>query len=370
MPVYHTPDGRYTIAIETPGEGDGNTVVYDRGKVVWDRFSYEASLGVSPPDPSIPPKLPIPVPSQVGTLLIERNVNPIGMSYWRNINQHRGQQLLQAFLSINDEIVIFTIDKMSFQVLGARRLGIHHTGEGCYFSAINPEMLFVQLDDALIKMNINTTQRETVWRMKGSDRIWQCHSSYDERVHSATIRDENYKDIAWGVSIDGIEKRFTIDDNPDECQIDKTGKYLFVRNAEYNRVINVQTESEMIIPRRERLGHGDTGFEIAVGEVDYRAGGIDIIDLNTYERREIFTLGIWNLGYVAAALNREFYLVSTSDNRLIKVNINGDVQFICDLLSQSDKYEYRAKANLCPESEYAIWTAFVDGSLNAYLVRI
>jgi hypothetical protein len=36
-------DGRYRLAVQA----DGNSVVYDRGRPVWDRFSYEA--GQDPP---------------------------------------------------------------------------------------------------------------------------------------------------------------------------------------------------------------------------------------------------------------------------------------------------------------------------------
>ena len=70
MPLYTTPDGRYTVAWQTAGEGDGNSVVYDRGPSlavpwpgmpVWDRFSYEAGLGQVRP-PTDPPPSPPPPP--------------------------------------------------------------------------------------------------------------------------------------------------------------------------------------------------------------------------------------------------------------------------------------------------------------------
>jgi microcompartment protein CcmK/EutM len=32
MPLFTTPDGRFVVAWETAGEGDGNSVIYDRGR--------------------------------------------------------------------------------------------------------------------------------------------------------------------------------------------------------------------------------------------------------------------------------------------------------------------------------------------------
>jgi hypothetical protein len=57
MPLFTTPDGRFVVAWETAGEGDGNSVIYDRGpnleqpwpgEAVWDRFSYLRSIGEDP----------------------------------------------------------------------------------------------------------------------------------------------------------------------------------------------------------------------------------------------------------------------------------------------------------------------------------
>lgn len=355
-------DGEYLLA----KQDDGNTVVYRNGVAIWDKWSYEASLGIS--TPSIP-NTPIPLPSNPSSpLLIERNVNPIGMSYWRNINQHRNQSILKVFLSINDEITIFSIDKSNLQVLGVRKLGIHHTGEGCYFSALDPSLLYVTMDSRLLAVNIDTGENKLIWRSEGNN-LWQCHSSYDEKVHSATIKDADYNIIAWGV-FDGAEKHFTIGTEPDECQIDKSGKYLLIKENDYNRIINVEDGIEVLLPRRGRLGHSDCGFDCALGEVDYRAGGVDLITLSTQERRELFTLGIWNLGYVSFALNQEFFLVSASNNQLIKIQMNGNFNVVCDLMTENQEYNNRPKANLCPEGEYAVWTAFVNGTLNAYLVRV
>jgi len=109
---------KYVFAIQD----DGNEVVYKKLpdsslEPIWDKWSYEASIGnVAPTDPisdisTIPPT-PISDPT-----LIMSGANPIGMSYWRNINNHAGQDVLQVLLSIEDKLFIFTIDKKSLITL-------------------------------------------------------------------------------------------------------------------------------------------------------------------------------------------------------------------------------------------------------------
>jgi len=72
MPLIDTPDGHYTHAVTTKDDpnADGNDVVYDNWIVpgqktpVWDKFSYEASLGPAlpqSPPPVEPPGITPPV---------------------------------------------------------------------------------------------------------------------------------------------------------------------------------------------------------------------------------------------------------------------------------------------------------------------
>lgn len=375
MPIITTPDGRYTFAIETRGEGDGNSVVYDGDKVVWDRFGYEGKLPNSS-IPSIPPSPTLPILG--APIQIASNVNPIGMSYWRNINQHKGQSILKAFLSINDELTIFTIDKGSLKILEERKIDWHHTGEGCYFSAHDPSILYIPVNNRLLAFNIDNTELRTVW--EGSSNLWQCHSSYDEDVHSATLKDSNWEVIGWAVLDHGVKKHFPIKGEPDECQIDKSGEYLIIKEDNYNRIINVQDGTEKIIQNEEgALGHSDCGFRCALGENDYSSypGALDFIDFPTLASAMMYSTGIWNMGYFSftnakpTPLADQFGLITTP-TELIKIQLNGRGEGIkiCDNLTENQEYENRPKANLCPEGEFAIWTSWVGGNLNAYLVRV
>ena len=75
----------------------------------------------------------------------------------------------------------------------------YHHGEGWYFSATRPHALYINDGVRLIRYDVVSKATETVFDVRehlGSDkRIWQAHSSNDDRVHSATVKDGSYKDV-------------------------------------------------------------------------------------------------------------------------------------------------------------------------------
>lgn len=386
MPKILESDDHVYQAIQ---QEDGNFVVYVKNGMipVWDAWSHVPKNNSTPDIPvNIPPDVinsnPIDTNSNQGIpVLVYRGCNSIGMSYWRNINQHKNQNILQLFLSINDELTIFIIEKSTLRVLNERRLGIHHTGEGCYFSAIKPNILFVPTGNTLFSINIDNNENESVWTLGSGHNLWQCHNSYDDQVHSATIQDSNYKIIGWGVKENFARERiFPVHgDNPDECQIDKSGRFLTIKEDNYNKIIDLLNNSEKIIQNEEgAVGHSDCGFGCILGENDMSqsAGALDLIDFNTGEHKFMYSTGIWNMGYVSftnANPNKagQKVLVSTP-KELISVNFDWPHQWkkVCDNLTESQVYEHRPKANLCPEGEYATWTALVGGKINAYIVKV
>lgn len=373
-------DGDYLLA----KQDDGNSVVYRKGIAVWDKWSYEASLSI-PVLPII--NTPIPSISTSIPILIKTNVNPIGMSYWRNINQHSSSGTLNLFLSINDELTLFTIDKSSLQVISEKELGIHHTGEGCWFSAIDPNSLFVPIDNTLYKYNIITGDRIVTW--VDANILWQCHGSYDDQTFSATIKDSNYNVIKWGILGSELGYRlYDIKGDPDECQIDKSGKKLVIKEDNYNRIINIATEDEIIISNEAgAVGHSDCGFDCILGENDMspNAGACDLIKFDDMSHKMIYSTGIWNMGYISFSnakpnirIEDQFCLMTTP-TELIQVKLDGSLngRVICNNLTDipvnatdDQKYKYRAKANICNEGQFAVWTSFVNGQLNCYLVRL
>lgn len=313
--------------------------------------------------------------------LIWTGCNPIGMSYWNNINNHSGRDTFLIFLSISDIIHIFTISKQTLTVIESKVTSIVHTGEGCYFSKRMHDILYIPLVNELIRYNIYTGDMSVAWRLDSSERIWQPHTSWNDEVHSATVKDSNYREKSWATSHPryGTEY-FDIAGKPDECQIDKDGNYLFIKEDDYNRIINIENDGQEIITNAQgALGHSDCGFNEAYGENDMSnlGGALDRISFSSLERTPIFSTGVWNMGYFsfcnAAPQNGRIQKgLITTPTELISVILDGsgNGKIICPNLTQSNQYEHRAKANLCPLGEYAAWTAFVDGSLNCYVVKV
>lgn len=380
MPWEHSSfDDKYLVA----DQGDENLVVYDKAtmKPIWDRWSYEWGQNkINPtPSPSIPntPSLPSPLIPSVPIKLIE-NVNPIGMAYWRNINYHAGRDSFLVALSINNQLRVLNVNKNNLMVRDDKSLGIHHTGEGIYFSVNRHDILYVPLDNSLIAVNVFTGDRTIIW--ESEYKLWQMHSNYNENIHSATLKDNNYRIIGWAVFNGHTLWKFPLNGTPDECQIDKSGEWLLIKENNYNRIIHVASGEEKRIENLEgAVGHSDNGFGCTLGENDYSslAGALDMIDFASLRKMNMYSTGIWNMGYCSftnakpGPIAEQFCLITTPD-QLIKVSLNGSGAgvVVCPNLTQSQSYEHRPKANLCPLGEYAVWTAFVDGSLNAYVVRV
>lgn len=394
MAEIRSSDGAYLCA----DQGDGNFVVYrmdgDSGTPVWDRWSYEASHGKphsnptpprneppSNPSPS-PPATSTPIPSgglTVNPVKILNGCNAAGMAYWRNINYHAGRDNFLAALSIRDRLNILTVRKNDLAVTDIKSLDINHTGEDVYFSATRHDILYVPLDGILIAVNVFTGDRKVIWESPGH-KLWQIHSSYDETVHSATLQNSNYEFIGWAILRNGIQQEYPLKGTPDECQIDKSGKWLVTKYDNDNDVINLMTgEVQTLHNQTGAAGHSDCGFECLLGEDDFfpEPGALVFWDFhNLQHSRNLIDAGVvWNMGYVSFTNAKpgnqrsQKCLVSRPEG-IYLVNLDGGERFITANNSQSDQYEYRVKANLCPLGEYALWTAYVDNSLSAYVIRV
>jgi hypothetical protein len=353
-----------------------------------DRFiesdEYKNKHGNIIPTPPIPPITISPSSNSTilnTPILIAKGVNPIGMSYWRNINQHKNQSDLKVILSKNDQLTLYTVDKSNLSVVNSENLGITHTGEGVFFSSSNPNIIYVPFDEYVAWFNVETKENGIVLTGQGY-KIWQLHCDYSEKIWSMTLKDNNYNIVEWGVYKDEYLKTYDLKGKiPDECQIDKSGKWLLIKEDDDNRIIYIPTGVERFISNQNgALGHGDCGFEFAMGENDYSqfAGALDIIKFEDGSHINIYSSGIWNMGYVsytnAKDANTNTCLMTTP-KELILINIDTKIgRVICPNLTDidsypgKDKYPARAKANLCPNGQYAAWTAYVNGSMNCYLV--
>src|SRR5688572_12143621 len=188
-------------------------------------------------------------------------VRPIGMSYWPNVNHHAGRPELLAILSLNDTLTLFSVDKGSGRVHKVRALPFHVTGEGCYWSFREPHTIYVPQANRLVAYDVVSGQgRDAV---TAAAPIRQCHSSADGRAHSFTIEG------AAGVARDGAIRVFRPQAAYDECQIDKSGRWLLIKEGEGNRIVDLDSSNEFVITNAAgAVGHSDMGWGYVVGEED------------------------------------------------------------------------------------------------------
>lgn len=335
------------------------------------RDSLTEGQGVEPtidPTPSYPQG-----PAGLNKLMLwENGVKRRGMAYWRAINQHKNYDNLKVMLSIDNTLYIATVDKASLNLISMLATNINHEGEGCYFSAHEWDKLYIPVGNELRRYSIVDFSYETVMQVNGE--CFQPHTDYYEHNHSCSVRDNNGV-RAWCVN----GREYPLKGSPDECQIDKSGNWLLCKETygedESNRIIYLPTGAERIIHNNEMaVGHSDCGFGTVYGENDMSpyGGALDEIDFNSGSHRNVFHTDIWNMGYFsycnAKPSGPTFGLLSSSDGRLIKVDIQTGAGFAFETVNTHDKdYDRRAKANLCPEGQFAY---LVDMHGKAWIVRV
>src|SRR5690606_18178317 len=100
--------------------------------------------------------------------------------------------------------------------------------------------------------------------------VQQIHSSNDDRVHSATIKDATTYAALGCMAYEtdtGKLHYFEKKGDYDECQVDKSGKWLVIKEnvdgkeGEDNRIINLATGSERLLTDSAGAGgHSDLGY--------------------------------------------------------------------------------------------------------------
>lgn len=352
-------------------------------------------------------------------------VNDAGYAYWRNINNHVGMPSMLLFLGLDRSRggrgpSLYELDKNSGRVtdLGALFPSGHRlswaSGEGWYFSATQPVTLYLNDGPRLVRYDVITGQMQTVFdiaQLLGSGyTIAQMHSSDDDSVHSATVRDAaNYRALGC-VAFDERTRRlhhYPISADYDECQIDRSGKWLLIKanldglQGEDNRIINLQTGQERIISDSQgAAGHSDMGHGYMVAADNWAA------DANTWKLwdfnapvlagKRVYHNRNWNVfapAHVSHTNARgdvapgQQYACGSSVNRVNSTHANEIVCFMLDGSSDvlvvaptmtsldapggGDDYRRFAKGNLDVTGRYFFWTSNMGGGrLDAFVVRI
>lgn len=224
-------------------------------------------------------------------------VHYVGYSYWRNTNNHVGQDTMLvlvglrrteggagpsivAYNKVTDQVEPFT------PIFNASSHFSWMNAEGMYFSGRLPHALYVVDRSRLVRHDVVTGQQETVFDVKnevGSRYdIFQAHSSDDDRVHSATLKDRNnnYADVGCVVYREDMDQVYVFNKQGafDECQIDRSGRWLVIKEnvdgqlGEDNRIINMDTLEERVLLDQDGAGgHSDLGHGYMVAANNYSA---------------------------------------------------------------------------------------------------
>lgn len=454
MPVYKTPDGRYTYAIETPHEADGNSVVYDHWRenpnapglpyVAWDRWSYEAGLGdvalrpANPPSsPSQPPAPPSPEPAQPsgpswraggftvpcadtsvrrrfsadeirgflparGAFSFPSPYNTTGVRltnandgtlqpfypYWPKVNNHAGQPNIFVVVGRRGAPgLLFVVDKATLNVSVDTLAGLPGSGEQWYFSLRDPHVLYVTDGPRLMRYDVVTGERDTVWDVGPGRYLWQPHSSADGQTHSATLRQDGTWAVLGPATIrNGVEFTPSMQGDYDECQIDKSGEHVVIKEKIDGRLMNrhinlVDRETATVLKADHPLGHSDNGHGYMVGEdANHDLPGAFILRDLTQPRRQgrlVYHMHGWgeprgmtrhcaHSNARPGSPDSQYVIISSAHrddlpraNEIVKVPLDGSLNatVICpnltDLDAQSgDDYEKLPMCTIDPPGEW------------------
>jgi hypothetical protein len=356
-------------------------------------------------------------------------VNYVGYSYWSNINNHLGSDTMLIFLGLDRSRggsgpSLFSYNKTTGET---RNLGplfetasplSWATGEGWYFSASRTSSLYLNDGPRMLRYDVVTRASETVYDVRPlvgrSDiYIWQMHSSADDRVHSATVKDSSTFQPLGCITFredSGQSTFFPAMGEYDECQVDKSGRWLVIkenvdhRNGEDNRIIDLQTGLEQVFYDEDgAAGHSDLGFGYMVAEDDHASqpGTVRVWQLNESvfapgQGTRVYSLTSWSsgVGHIGHGNARadlpipQQTVCSSNATRLALPRVN---EIVCYRLDESlqvlvvapnmtdlnasgggnDDYAKLPKGNRDVTGDYFIWTSNAAGNrLDAFVVHV
>ncbi|HEY2943403.1 MAG TPA: hypothetical protein VGN09_13290, partial [Vicinamibacteria bacterium] len=226
-------------------------------------------------------------------------VMPLGDSYGRNINNHRGRDTMLVLLGLRGVgPTLFGYSKATGKVRNLGRLFdppspyASASGEGWYFSGTQPSKLYVTgpLDARLQRYDVFTKAFETVFDARtqfGPDTyVWLASSSDDDNVHSATLRDlSSHAKLGCLAYREDARQYFYYPAAEDysECRIDKSGRWLVIREdvdgvpGRDNLIVDLEGGAEKPLPSAQgAAGHFDNGYGYMVAEDGGPSGAVRV----------------------------------------------------------------------------------------------
>jgi hypothetical protein len=349
-------------------------------------------------------------------------VDYVGYSYWRNMNNHVGQNDILIFLGLSNTIELFTYNKLTDAVaklgpiLQGTGLQDGRSGETMYFSGTRPTTLYLTETAAsprLVRLDVITKAVEVVFDVStqyGSDKlIWQTHSSDDDRAHSATLRRSGtYEDLGCVAYREDLTQFFYYPTSGryDECQIDRSGRWLLIKedvngdNRLDNRIIDLETGAEdTLLDQDGAAGHSDMGHGYLVAADDWNSlpNAVRVWDLaqNPLQGPLVYHGTEWGggLGHISHLNSRpgtsiaDQYACNSNASRseipraneIVCYRLDGslDVLVVAPVMTDLDAagggsdYGKRPKGNLDVTGRYFIWTSnTAGGRLDAFIVKV
>ncbi len=209
-------------------------------------------------------------------------------NYWKNMSNSTGSDTMYVFIGLNKARggqgpTLFKYTKSTGALAEVGPLFAasdslsDDSTEGWYFSYGMPSKIYMQAGSKLERYDIGTKKIETVFdsttKYPGTV-IHQTNSSNDDDVHSATLQNAStYKPegcIAYQVSTKKFWF-FAATAGYDECQIDKSGQYLEVKEKlpqdtcascdEDDLIIDLKSGKQQVLLDKDGAGgHSDLGY--------------------------------------------------------------------------------------------------------------
>jgi hypothetical protein len=363
-------------------------------------------------------------------------VYSVGYSYWRNINNHAGSDTMLIFLSLSRGKggvgpSLFSYNKVTGAtsnlgpIFDSSSPFSWATGEGWYFSATMPHALYANVagTSTFHRVDVVTHTTQQIFDIApqfGSDKyVWQPHSSNDDKVHSFTMRSHT-DDAMLGCGVyneaTAAFAYFPKIGTFDECQIDKGGRYLMIKEHtglgtgadDDNVIVDLQTGTQTtFFDVAGAVGHSDDGVGYVVGEDNYYnlPGAVRLWNFASPfpspstlpvapQGTLVYNMQDWSTGIghithanAKAGSAASQFACSSNANRINSPRVNELVCFpldgslnavvvapnMVDLNAPGGGEDYwkLPKANLDVTGEYMIWTANQGGGRqDAFLVRV
>ncbi len=352
----------------------------------------------------------------------------VGYSYWQNINNHTGSDTMLIVLGLERRLggggpTLFSYSKSTgaTQNLGplfpATSVHSWASGEGWYFSATNPTMLYLQDGPKMLRYDVSSRVLSTVFDATsafGANRyIWQTHTSQDDRVHSFTLRDTGTSAmLGCGAYLEssGQFRFYPARQDYDECQIDRSGRFLVIKDnidglqGEDNVIIDLTTGLQQVLHDPEGAGgHSDAGYGYQVAEDNWhpKPGAARVWNLagnpgDGSQGRLVFHVTDWNFGSIHIAhgnsraglpLDQQVACMSSlgrtpypRNNEVLCYRLDGSLQVLVAAPVMTnidasgggpDPYWKLPKGNIDVTGEYFIWASNMGGSRqDVFIVRL